>query len=351
MAFSNGFLALFLLAASATTLASCAGRESGWPTNAWRTSTLEAQGIDPGKVAAALDYIRKNDTGIHSLLIVRNGRLVSENYFQGYDKDRMADLYSVTKSVVSTLVGIAIDQGKIDGVWTPISGLLEYGPPRNLDPRKEAMTIEHALTMRSGLDWTEGDRAYSAFYYSPDAVGFVLGQEMRGSPGGAFNYDSGVVHLLSAGLKTRTGMDGAEFARRYLFGPLGIRRFEWERDRSGIPIGGWGLRLTPRDMAKVGYLVLREGEWDGRRIVSKAWLDAATSAQVKETGSPDGLRYGYLWWVYPAVDGFAALGLDGQTILVVPKKDLVVVITASTPDHGHKAIFPLLSSYIVPAAR
>jgi CubicO group peptidase (beta-lactamase class C family) len=343
--------ALFLLAILAATLSSCADRKSEWPTRGWRTSTLEAQGINPGRISAALDYIRANNTGIRSLLIVRNGYLASENYFQGYDRNRLGDLYSVTKSVVSTLVGIAIDQGKIEGLRTPISGLLEYGPPRNPDPLKDAMTIEDALTMRSGLDWTEGDKAYAAFYGSSDAVGFVLGQRMRGSPGGVFNYDSGVVHLLSAGLGKRTGMDSAAFARRYLFGPLGIRRVEWEKDRNGIPIGGWGLRMTPRDMAKLGYLMLRGGSWDGRQVVGKAWVDSATGERVMDTGSPDGLRYGYLWWVYPAVGGFAALGLEGQTILVVPRLDLVVVITASTPDRGHRGIFPLIADYIVPAMR
>ena len=343
--------ALILLAITALALSSCAGRESEWPTRAWRTSTLEAQGIDPERISAALDYIRESDIGIHSLLIVRNGCLASESYFEGYGKDRLGDLYSVTKSVVSTLVGIAIDQGKIEGTGETISGMLGYGPPRNPDPRKDAMTIEDALTMRSGLDWTEGDQAYMAFFGSADAVGYVLGQRMRTSPGGIFNYDSGVVHLLSAGLGKRTGMDSAAFASRYLFGPLGIHRFEWEKDRSGIPIGGWGLRMTPRDMAKLGYLMLRGGNWDGRQIVGKAWIDSATGLRVRDTGSSDGLGYGYLWWVYPAVEGFAALGLGGQTILVVPRLDLVVVITASTPDRGHRAIFQLIVDYIIPAMR
>jgi CubicO group peptidase (beta-lactamase class C family) len=351
MAPANGFLALFLIAASATALASCAGRESVWPTRSWRTSTLEAQGIDSDKIAAALDLIRRSDTGIHSLLIVRHGCLVSENYFRGYDRNRMSDLYSVTKSVVSTLVGMGIDRGQIASVDARIADILGFGSFRDADPRKDNVTVGNLLTMTSGLQWIEGDRAYWSMMSASDPIEYVMGLPLVAEPGATFNYDSGAVHILSSIMRKRTGMESADFARRFLFEPLGIKRFDWQKDRNGLSIGGWGLRLTPRDMAKVGYLVLREGAWDGRRIVSKAWLDAATSAQVMETGSPDGLRYGYLWWIYPAVDGFAALGLDGQTILVVPKKDLVVVITASTPDHGHKAIFLLLSGYIVPAAR
>lgn len=351
MKFSNGFLSFIFLAASAAALASCAGRESEWPTRSWRTSTLEAQGIDPGKVAEALDIIRKNDTGIHSLLIVRNGYLVSENYFQGYDKNRLADLYSVTKSVVSTLIGIGIDRGQIASVDVPFTDILNYDSFRNPDPRKRSITIGNLLTMTSGLGWVEGDQAYWSMMSASDPIAYVMGLPLIAKPGIVFNYDSGAVHILSSLIRRSTGMESADFARNFLFEPLGIKRFEWQKDRNGISIGGWGLRLTPRDMAKLGYLVLRGGEWDGKRIVSRAWLDVAAAPRVPDFGNPDGLGYGYLWWVYPAVDGFAALGLDGQTILVIPKKNLVVVTTASTPDHGHKSIWALIREYIIPAAR
>lgn len=298
-----------------------------------------------------LDHIRKSDTGIHSLLIVRNGYLASETYFAGFGKNSLAELYSVTKSVVSTLCGIAIDQGKLGGVREPLADILDYASFRNPDPRKKAIVLEDLLTMRSGLEWTEGDSAYRAFYSSGDSIGYVAGLPMRAAPGALFNYDSGSVHLLAAALAEETGSDPSAYAKRCLFGPLGIERFEWEKDPRGLSIGGWGLRMAPRDMAKLGYLMLRGGEWEGRRIVSKAWIDAATSTQVPDFGNSEGLGYGYLWWIHPAAEGYAALGLDGQTILVVPRLDLVVVITASTPDRGHNSIFALIADYIVPAMR
>jgi CubicO group peptidase (beta-lactamase class C family) len=342
-----------LLALAAAALSACSSRPGGsseWPTREWRTSTPEAQGMESAGIEAAIGSIRAGDTGIHSLLVVKNGYLVSESYFEGFGKDALADLYSVTKSVVSTLCGIAIDRGEVGGVRAPLAGILDYGSFGNPDPRKKAIVLEDLLTMRSGLDWTEGDAAYRAFFYSADSIGYVAGLPMRAAPGAVFNYDSGSVHLLAAALAKETGSDPAKYAGRYLFGPLGIRRFAWEKDPKGLSIGGWGLRMAPRDMAKLGYLMLRGGEWDGKRIVSKAWIDVATAPRVPDFGNPDGLGYGYLWWIYPAVEGFAALGLDGQTILVVPRKDLVVVLTASTPDRGHKLIFPLLRDYIVPAA-
>jgi CubicO group peptidase (beta-lactamase class C family) len=338
--------------AAAGSLLSCSARagQGEWPTTSWRSSTLEAQGVDATKIAAMLSAIEGGDLGLHSLLIVKNGYLVSENYFQGFDKDRRAEVYSVTKSVVSTLCGIAMDMGKIEGPRLALADVLDYASFRNQDPRKRAITIEDLLTMRSGLEWTEGDRAYMAMMSSPDAVQYVAGQTMVAQPGTVFNYSSGAVHLLSAVLAKKSGMETAKFAARHLFGPLGIRDFAWQKDRAGLSIGGWGLQLRPRDMAKLGYLMLREGRWEGRQILSTSWVDSAVGARVTDTGSADGLQYGYLWWVYPAVRGFAALGLGGQTILVVPGLDLVAVITASTPDHGHKEIFRLMEKYLVPAA-
>ena len=307
--------------------------------------------MDPAKIEAMLGSLRGGVSGLHSLLIVRHGYLVSETYFPGFGKDSPAELYSVTKSVISTLYGIAADKGKVEGPRLGLAQVLDFGTWPNPDPRKGMITAEDLLTMRSGLDWTEGNEAYAAFYRSPDQLAFVAGGRMRGNPGSAFNYDSGSVHLLSALLGMRTGMPAADFAKRELFSPLGIRDFSWEKDRQGRSIGGWGLRMKPRDMAKLGYLMLKGGRWDGRQVVSASWVEKATKVQVADTGSAEGLGYGYLWWLLPKVEGFAALGLDGQAIIVVPKKDLVVVVTASTPDHGHKEIFPLFYDYIVPAVQ
>ena len=200
--------------------------------------------------------------------------------------------------------------------------------------------------MRSGLDWQEGDPAYRAMYQSPDWVKFVLDAPMASPPGSRFNYCSGCSHLLSAILQQTTGMHTRDFAEQYLFKPLGLSNVMWETDAAGIPIGGWGLQLTPRDMAKLGYLYLRHGQWDGQQIISARWVETATQ---KHTDTDGGLGYGYQWWTYPSLGAYAALGRYGQMIFVIPEADLVVVTTAELD--GHTELFRLIEQYILPAVK
>jgi CubicO group peptidase (beta-lactamase class C family) len=317
-----------------------------WPTKAWRASTPEEQGMDSQKLAQMLAAIQEQRLSLHSLLVIRNGYIVSETYFPPYRQDTTHELYSCTKSFISTLIGIALDKAFIDRVDHRI---VDFFPGRtfaNLDPQKAAMTLEDVLTMRSGLDWQEGDPAYVAMYRSADWVKYVLDKPMAASPGSQFNYCSGCSHLLSAILQKATGMNTRDFAKQYLFKPLGISNFKWETDSAGIPIGGWGLQLTPRDMAKLGYLYLRGGQWDGRQIVSSAWVEDATQ---KHTDTDGDLGYGYQWWTVPSLAAYTALGRYGQTIFVVPAEDLVIVTTAQMEDHTE--IFKIIGGYILPAVQ
>jgi CubicO group peptidase (beta-lactamase class C family) len=174
----------------------------------------------------------------------------------------------------------------------------------------------------------------------------MLDLPMYEQPGRQFRYCSGCSHLLSAIVQQRSGMNTRDFAQQALFDPLGISNVNWEDDRQGIPIGGWGLWLTPRDMAKFGYLYLHDGVWDGRQVVPMAWVKAAVQGHT-ETGT--GIGYGYQWWTDPARDAYIALGRDGQMIYVVPPLQLIVVTTAAT--EGHDAIFELIRQYIVPAVQ
>ena len=185
-------------------------------------------------------------------------------------------------------------------------------------------------------------------YQSGDWVQYMLDLPIQEQPGQQFRYCSGCSHLLSAIIQRRTGINTRDFAKQALFDPLGINSVTWEQDRQGIPIGGWGLQLTPRDMAKLGYLYLHDGMWDGQRIVSAAWVNAAVERHTA-TDSKLGLGYGYQWWTYPACGAYAALGRDGQTIFVIPDLQLIVVTTAKVD--GHEAIFKLIEQYIVPAVR
>jgi CubicO group peptidase (beta-lactamase class C family) len=312
----------------------------------WPTSSPEAQGMDSTALLAALDAAREQKLAMDGLLVARNGTIVMEAYFGPYGPDTLHDLYSCTKSFVSTLVGIAIDQGKLAGVHEPV---LSFFPGRtfpNTDSRKQALTLEHLLTMTSGLQWTEADAEYVALYRSGNWVGNLLGRPMVDDPGARFNYSSGASHIISAILQQATGTTTLALARDSLLGPLGIRNYTWEADAQGIAIGGWGLRLSPRDMARLGQLYLDGGVWQGQRIVSADWVRQATATHVD---GPDNLGYGYQWWVHPALHGYMARGRGGQLIFVAPEPRLVIVFTATDQNDG--AFFKLIEEHILPAAR
>ncbi len=302
--------------------------------------------MDSQKLAQMLDAIQRQHLNLHSLLVIRNGYLVSETYFDPYHQDTRHELYSCTKSFVSTLIGIAIDKGYIDGTDHRIVDYFSERTFANLDRQKEEMTLEDVLTMRSGLDWQEEDAVFRELYRSPDWVKFVLDLPMAQPAGSGFHYCSGCSHLLSAILQQTTAVGTRDFAEQYLFKPLGISNAKWETDAAGIPIGGWGLQITPRDMAKLGYLYLRGGKWEGQQIVSAGWVEKATQ---EHTGTDSDLGYGYQWWTYPSLGAYTALGRYGQTIFVIPDFDLIVVTTADMD--GHDEIFQLIEQYILPALR
>lgn len=277
---------------------------------------------------------------LHSLLVSWRGRTLLERYFNGTTATRLANIKSASKSVISALVGIAIQQGYIDSVQHPV---LDYFPERTIahnDARKQAMTLEHLLTMTSGL---ESDRDMG---HSQDWVQFMLDQPMVAEPGVKFDYNSGNTHLLSAILQKTTGMRPEEFAQANLFAPLGITHVTWDTDPSGLNIGGWGLRMTPRDMAKFGYLYLHGGEWNGQQVVPANWVKMATQRHID---TDDGRGYGYAWWQL-SFGGYAALGYGGQQILVFPERDMIVVFTSqSYPPEDEKQLWRLVDEFIIPA--
>jgi CubicO group peptidase (beta-lactamase class C family) len=317
-----------------------------WPTDGWRTSSPEEQDMEAEKLTQMLEAIQERKLGFHSLLVIRHGYIVSETYFGSHQPDTRHDLYSVTKSFVSTLVGIALDKGLIDSTDKRVVDFFPGYTFANLDQQKQAMTLEDVLTMRTGLDWIEGDSAYRELYVSRDWVQHMLDMPMEAPPGSWFNYCSGCSHLLSAILQQTTGVNPRDFAEENLFAPLGLVDVSWELNPAGIPIGGWGLRLTPREMAKLGYLFLHKGVWEGQQIVSAQWVENATRSHTETDG---GLDYGYQWWTLPSLGAYAALGLYGQTIMVIPGSDLVIVTSAQMGSHDE--IFRLIKQYIVPAVK
>ena len=322
------------------------GIQEVWPTQSWSSNTPESQGMDAAMLEKGMEYIEQNNLALHSLLVIRHGVIISETYFSNYQADTLHELWSVTKSFTSTAVGIAKDQGKLEDVEQKVLDFFPEQEFANIDTRKESMRVRDLLTMTSGLDWVEGDSTFQAMYTSRDWVKFMLDLRMAGDPGSAFLYCSGCSHILSAIVQQTTGQNLGDFVRDNLFEPLGIKKYTWEADAQGSSIGGWGLSLAPRDMAKLGYLYLHKGQWEGQQVVSKEWVETATQKQVSTEGE-DG--YGYQWWVFPEMGGYAALGMYGQTVFVAPAQDLIVVTTANEANHDR--IFHLIQNFILKAVQ
>jgi CubicO group peptidase (beta-lactamase class C family) len=307
--------------------------------------------MDSAVLAQMLQSLHDKELEIDSVLVIRNGHLVLEAHPGAYPPDKMHPQYSITKSVISALVGIAIEQGYLSGVDQPVLDLLPERKPDEVSPEgpsKESITLEHLMTMTSGLDWEGGDAGMTA---SKDWVQFVLDRPMAEEPGTRFDYNSGNTHVLSAILQETTGMTAMEYARQLLFDPLGITKVGWTADRNGINIGGWGIQMLPRDMAKLGYLYLHDGVWEGQQLIPADWIEASTKKQVRvpDPLEPWDLYMGYGWWIHE-YGPYAAHGMAGQFILVVPELDMVVVFTSRLPESQFVEPQLLLRDYIMPAA-
>ncbi len=264
-----------------------------WPTTGWRASAPEEQGYSSQQIAQAMQDIQKKAIGVDSMLIVRNGYVVLDAHFAPYDGTFPHNMASVTKSVMTTLIGIAVEQGKVDLEKSMVS----YFPGRiiaNLDERKSRMTVQDLVSMRNGMQsgCFEGDTpTVDALRASPDWVQAALDRPMVSEPGTGFCYDSPGMHILSAILQEATGMTALEFAQENLFGPLGIQDAIWNVDLQGYNRGWGDLYLTPESAAKIGYLWLHHGTWDGRQIVPDAWV--VNSVQAHSTPVDHDYGYGY----------------------------------------------------------
>jgi CubicO group peptidase (beta-lactamase class C family) len=332
-------------------------------------------GLDP-KSLCALDAMLDKETAlnVHGILVLRHGRLAFEKYLArkdtpwgkdpgvySYDATTLHDLRSISKSVVGLLVGIAIDRGLIKSVEDPIFSYLPAYADRKT-PQKEAIKISHLLTMTSGLKADE-DVPYNhpvnserLMAISPDPYAFALERELVFEPGSHWVYDGGSTMILSKILQQVTGKSLPDFAREALFEPLGITEFEWIGLRkSGEPAAYGSLRLRPRDLAKIGQLVLDKGQWQGKQVVSAAWIKEATTAR-QDGWFP--IRYGYHWWVgaemgaeRTKVDWTGGIGIGGQRVFVLPGQDMVVVVTAGMFDEDRQMAVPfdIVTQYLLPA--
>ncbi len=307
--------------------------------------------MDSALLAEMLSLIEERDYEIDSILIIRNGYLVTDIYVHPFAPNTKHVINSCTKSVVSALIGIVVDEGYIHGVDQPILEIFSDRDVANLEPSKEQITLEDVLSMSSGLDCKDSYlyrwSGLREMWNSEDWVQFVLDLPMAHEPGTYFEYCNGGSFLLSAVVQERTGKTALDFANEKLFGPLGIENVTWRENPQGISIGWGGLEMIPYDMAKIGYLYLNGGEWDGGQIIPSSWVESSTTEHIDAT-LQDG--YGYQWWVDD--DGvYMALGYAGQFIFVMPEKSLVVVFTSDLKERDFYVPQQLLEAYIIPAAQ
>lgn len=317
-------------------------QDTPWPTKSWPVSTPEEQGMDSASLARLVENVGgyKQD----SLTIVRHGRIVADAYYAPYVAGISHDLRSVTKSVVSTLTAIELQHGLLDSVDHPVLDLFPDRNIANVDDNKRAMTVQTLLDMTSGIDWQEKaytpDETIMRMYKSPDRTGFVLSQPMSSAPGSRFYYNSGNPYVLSALITKTTGLSAFDFAKRELFEPLGITSARWGRvDAQGVTDGEAGLSLSPHDMARIGYLYLRNGTWDGTQIIPSAWVDRAREGKITATF---GFHYANLWWSLPEKGAYMARGRHSQVILVLPKLDIVAAMTGILRDDEYYSVSRLI---------
>lgn len=331
-------------------------RREYWPTTDWRESSPQEQGMNPAFVPALEAYIQETRPYLNTILIIRHGYLVFERYYKDYTWQSYQMIHSMTKSFVSALVGIALNEGylrSLDQTWAEF--MPEYFTSEAAQCKKP-ITIRHLLKMTSGLNpdflaypGRRGDT-------SEDWIQFAVEKPILARPGQLFMYSSLGSHLLSIILAKATGMSTLEFARRSLFTPLGIASdeqagFSWDTDPRGYHIGGAGLCLQARDAAKLGYLYVNNGLWDGKQIVPSGYVHESTQEHTRG-GHPEGTGYGYHWWIaeQEGYHSFYAAGFGGQYIHVFPELDtIIVILSPDEPALGmyHRQLIP--SVFVIPA--
>jgi CubicO group peptidase (beta-lactamase class C family) len=357
----------------ALVLAQHAAAQDSWPTRSWAVSTPAAVGLDAKALAELDSDLASGKHGyVDSMLIIRHGKVVYDrsykhdydriyadeakqagplnahspvgpyNYFNPwwhpyYRRGNLHTMQSVTKTVTSILIGVATARKEFPDLDTPILKFFDTSEVANMDDRKRRMTIRHVLTMTAGLDWRE-DLPYndpnntgSLLEASFDWVKFTIDRPMSDEPGSVFKYNSGATQLLSHIFTVATGKDIEEYAAEHLFAPLGIERYYWKRSPTGLADTEGGLYLEPHDLARIAYLFLKNGVWEGKQVVSREWVRASVSPAIAVAPGAS-IKYGLKWWLFPYGDGtsrmaWAGSGFGGQMPIILPDYDLVMVFT------------------------
>ena len=323
----------------------------------WKTNNLKSQNIDTTLIYRLFSQMNNGKNKIHSVLLIKNNQLIIEEYFNGQSVDKPHDLRSTTKSIRAILMGIAIDKGFIEDVDDPILKYLKKPiPNKNLDKRKGKITIKHLLTMSSGLDCNDWDKKSEGHedkvYRKNDWLQYTLDLPMIDDPGKVSNYCSMGAVLIAEIISQASGMAIDDFAEQYLFMPLGISNVNWGHtsDKKNIPSGN-RLYMTSRDMAKIGQLILNNGKWKEKRVVSEKWIEESTTPKTKITG----IDYGYFWWNIPikinekVIVSKTATGNGGQYIMVIPEINMTAVFTGGAYNSQEdKLPFAIMKDIILP---
>ncbi len=341
-----------------------------WPTQEWRTAEPAAVGIDPDRLSELEQLINSRYKKINGIVVVRKGYIAFERYYNGYSLVDAHHVASVTKSLISALIGIALDTGHLQSVDQQVLSFFPEYSAGAADIRKRSITIKHLLTMTAPFALTKGkSEPLDRLRRQRDWVHYIL--KLMGGKGqtGSFQYSTAGAHLLSAIITRATGCCARELANQHLFRPVGMREIPdhemksfsiddvfgknvtgWIKDPSGNTAGGWGLTITPRDMARFGFLYLNNGKWAKQQIISKGWVEESTTPHSETVIDNSLLKYGYLWWLKEENDTsiYLAMGSGGNIICCIPDKDLVVAI-ASKIVRKPLDRWPLFEKYILPA--
>jgi len=325
-----------------------------WPTDQWLNTTPEEQGLSLEKLDRIDTSIAENEVALHSVIVVKNGYIVYEKYYSYWSQYMLHTIQSCTKSIMSALIGIAMDMGYIDNVSQRVIDFFPNYTIDNWDSRKENITLYHLLTMSSGLEFHETDIPYNdpendlfAMYRSDNMWQYVLDRPMIHDPGELWSYNSGGIELLGGIIEHTTGYSVPDFAEEFLFDKIGIDYFTWWRVPASGQYGcGGGLSLKPRDMARFGYLYINNGTWNGTQVVSSEWVNVSTPPQYDTGGW---YTYGYTWWSIPGNSFYAATGHYEQKIFVLPEQDIVVVFTGDIQDEDWHPSDYFVMEYIIPS--
>jgi CubicO group peptidase (beta-lactamase class C family) len=346
----------------------------------WETASLAAAGLSESHFIRLMEDLRDLEGHeVHSILVVKDGRLVFEEYFDGrkfslaqytggtgFDREDTHNLASVTKSFTTTLVGIAIDQGYVASVHQPVFDFFpEHADLLVEDPRRGDMTLGDLLLMMSGITWNDlGTYSYEdprndlvQMFNSGDPIRYALSKQLYAHPGTVFDYCNANTNILGEAVTRATGQRLDVFAQANLFDPLGIVHLEWQMLPNDVVFASGDLRLRPRDMAKFGELFLRMGTWGEEQVVSQEWVEVATERHVVPSASHDWAdAYGYGWWHWDISSGdrdhqtYQASGWGGQWIIVIPEHEMVVVSTGG--NYYQSAPMPverMLADYVLTA--